>query len=157
MSKLQFSTQNENGKTMLMLAGQIDESFPTELHGIKVGPEVIINLDQVKMINSLGIREWIKFMGALGSAKIEFVKSPKIFIDQVNMVQGFITPNCKIKSFYVPYFNEDNNVEKNVLYSFGQEFGEGFLNVKPSMKLEDGTELDLDVVEQKYFKFLKSS
>lgn len=156
MSKLQFKTQAENGKTALVLSGQIDESFPQELLSIKAGTEVVVNLDQVKMINSLGIREWIKFIGTLNASNVEFVKCPKIFIDQVNMVQGFITPNCKIKSFYVPYFNEDNNVEKNVLYSFGKEYGEGFLNVKPSMTAEDGTELELDVVEQKYFKFLKN-
>lgn len=156
MSKLQYSAQDENNKTILLLAGQVDESFPAELASIKVGAELVINLDQVKMINSLGIREWIKYMTAMASKKIEFIKCPKIFIDQVNMVQGFIMPNCKIVSFYVPYFNEDNNIEKNVLYTFGKEFGDGFLNVKQNMKLEDGTELDLDVVEQKYFKFLKS-
>lgn len=156
MSKLQFSQANENGKTILTLSGQIDESFPQELHNFKSGAELIINLDQVKMINSLGIREWIKFMNANSGTKIEFSFAPKIFIDQVNMVQGFITPNCKITSFYVPYFNEDSNAEKNVLYSLGKEFGEGFLNVAGSVKGEDGSELELDVVEQKYFKFLKN-
>lgn len=156
MSKLQFSQANENGKTVLTLNGQIDETFPQELHALKPAGDMVINLDQVKMINSLGIREWIKFMSSVSAAKIEFVKCPKIFIDQVNMVQGFITPNCKITSFYVPYFNEDSNAEKNILYSQGKEFGEGFLNVAGSVKGEDGSELELDVVEQKYFKFLKN-
>lgn len=156
MSKLQFTTTQENQKTVLTLNGQIDESFPQELHALKANGDMVIDLDQVKMINSLGIREWIKFMAAISTVKIEFVKCPKIFIDQVNMVQGFITPNCKITSFYVPYFNEDSNAEKNVLYSLGKEFGEGFLNVAGSVKGEDGTDLDIDVVEQKYFKFLKN-
>ena len=156
MSKLQFTTAQENGKTVLTLAGQIDESFPQDLHALKPAGDMVINLDQVKMINSLGIREWIKFMTAISAAKIDFINCPKIFIDQVNMVQGFITPNCKITSFYVPYFNEDSNAEKNVLYSQGKEFGEGFLNVAGSVKGEDGSDLDLDVVEQKYFKFLKN-
>jgi len=156
MSKLQFNAQNEGYKTIVNLSGQIDESFPAELLAIKFNQEVVINLDQIKMINSLGIREWIKFIGVLATSKVEFIKCPKIFIDQVNMVQGFITPNCKVKSFYVPYFNEDTSNEKNVLYSFGQEFGEDFLNVKPAIKAEDGTELEIDVVEQKYFKFLKA-
>lgn len=156
MSKLQFTTTQENGKTILVLSGQVDESFPQELHNIKPPAEMLINLDQVKMINSLGIREWIKFMGSMSATKIEFVNCPKIFIDQVNMVQGFIGSNCKIVSFYVPYFNEDANVEKNVLYSDGKEFGAGFLKVASSVVGEDGTELDIDVVEQKYFKFLKN-
>ncbi|MFN3696485.1 MAG: hypothetical protein ACK4VO_03510 [Pseudobdellovibrio sp.] len=155
MSKLQFNVQNDIQKATINLSGQIDESFPPELLAIKFGPEVIINLDQIKMINSLGIREWIKFIGVLSQSKVEFIKCPKIFIDQVNMVQGFITPNCKIKSFYVPYFNEDTSNEKNVLYAYGQEYGDGFLNVKASIVAEDGTELEIDVVEQKYFKFLK--
>lgn len=156
MSKLQFNTQNDGSKIIINLLGQIDESFPPELLALKLNTEVVINLDQVKMINSLGIREWIKFVGQLSQLKVEFIKCPKIFIDQVNMVQGFITANCKIKSFYVPYFNEDSNVEKNILYTYGAEYGEGFLNVKSSIKGDDGSDLDIDVVEQKYFKFLKS-
>jgi len=155
MSKLQFKIQNEDTKTTINLLGQIDESFPSELLTLKINNDVLINLDQVKMINSLGIREWIKFMNHLANLKVEFIKCPKIFIDQVNMVQGFITPNCKIKSFYVPYFNEDSNIEKNFLYSFGTEYGDGFLNVKANIKADDGSDLDIDVVEQKYFKFLK--
>lgn len=156
MSKLQFNIHNEDTQTIAILSGQIDESFPSELFAIKYEQSVVINLEQIKMINSLGIREWIKFVAVLSQSQVELQKCPKIFIDQVNMVQGFITPNFKIMSFYVPYFNEDANIEKNVLYSFGQEYGDGFLNVKDSVNSEDGSELEIDVVEQKYFKFLKS-
>lgn len=157
MSKLKFTTQNTDSKLLITLSGQIDETFPPELMDISPAAEIVIDLDQIKLINSLGIREWIKFVNHLSQAKtIEFVKCPKIFIDQVNMVQGFIGSNCKVMSFYVPYFNEDNDVEKNILFTFGQEYGDGFLNVEPEIKLPDGTQMEIDVVEQKYFKFLKN-
>ncbi len=55
MSKLQFSTAQENGKTVLTLIGQIDESFPQDLHNIKPGAEMIINLDQVKRAQGMNI------------------------------------------------------------------------------------------------------
>ncbi len=155
MSKLQFTEQTIDGKLVLNFTGQIDESFPQQLAERQYNQPLIINLDNLKMINSLGIREWIKFINSASSTKVEISHCPKIFIDQVNMVQGFITSNCEIISFYVPYFNEDENLEKNILFKKGVHFGSGNLNVEPVIKTEDNIELELDVVEQKYFKFLK--
>lgn len=156
MSKLEFIQNKTDEKTLIVLKGQIDESFPEELCKLQTEKNIIIDLDQIKMINSLGIREWIKFMNSFSSKEIAFINTPKIFIDQINMVQGFITPNCSVQSFYVPYFNEDTNSEKNILYSFGKEYGVDYINIVPSIKDDDGVELELDVVEQKYFKFLKN-
>ena len=157
MSKLTYSKQKNDQCLVLSLSGQIDESFPQELMGLSESDFIQINLEGVKMINSLGIREWIKFITQLKASRIELVKCPKIFIDQVNMVQGFITPSCKVVSFYVPYFNEDESVEKSVLFSEGVDFGQDYLNIKPQIEAEDGMILEIDVIEQKYFKFLKEN
>jgi len=156
MSKLEYKFKDEAETSFIHLSGQIDETFPADLLNANFKNKVVIDLDQIKMINSVGIRKWIQFMGQLKDKKVELFKCPKIFIDQVNMVQDFILPNFLIASFYVPYFMEEKGIEENVLYKLGQDYGDSFLNVQPEIKNPDGAILEIDVIEHKYFKFLKS-
>ena len=155
MSRCQYKIENKGEICEVVLAGVIDDSFPADKLVLPADKAIEINLNDVKMINSLGIREWIKFVNSIQSKNVSITHCPKIFIDQVNMVQGFLPTLFKIKSFYVPYFNEDDDLEKSVLYVSGKDFGDGFLNVQSTINHESGTVLDIDVMEQKYFKFLK--
>ncbi len=155
MSRCQYKIENKGEVCELKLVGVIDDSFPTANIQLPADKPIEINLNEIKMINSLGIREWIKFVNSVQSKNVSIVCCPKIFIDQVNMVQGFIPVEFKIKSFYVPYFNEDDDLEKSILYISGKDYGDGFLNVKSTINHESGAVLDIDVMEQKYFKFLK--
>lgn len=155
MSRCNFKIENKGEICEVALSGVIDDSFPADSLVLPTDKAVEINLNNVKMINSLGIREWIKFVSSIQSKDVSISYCPKIFIDQVNMVQGFLPNQFKIKSFYVPYFNVDDDLEKNVLYVSGKDFGEGFLNIQSTVNHETGAVLDIDVMEQKYFKFLK--
>ncbi|OYZ20334.1 MAG: hypothetical protein B7Y39_10955 [Bdellovibrio sp. 28-41-41] len=157
MSKLEFKLKQDPGLTQIIFSGQIDETFPPELHKIEFGQTLSIDLQNVTAINSLGIREWIKFIGHIGTINLEIFNCPKLFIDQVNMVQGFIPSPYSIKSFYVPYFNEEESLEKNVLFTFGKEYGTGPLKINGSVTDEKGIRFEIDVIESKYFNFLKSS
>ena len=155
MSRCKYKIENKGEICEVILSGVIDDSFPTDKLVLPAEKIVEINLNEIKMINSLGIREWIKFVNSVQSKNVSITYCPKIFIDQVNMVQGFIPAEFKIKSFYVPYFNEDDDLEKSVLYVSGEDYGDGFLNVKSTINHDSGAVLDIDVMEQKYFKFLK--
>lgn len=155
MSRCNFKIENKGEICEVVLSGVIDDSFPADKLVLPTDKTIEINLNNVNMINSLGIREWIKFINSIQSKNVSISYCPKIFIDQVNMVQGFLPTQFKVKSFYVPYFNEDDDIEKNVLYVSGKDFGEGFLNIQSTVSHESGAVLDIDVMEQKYFKFLK--
>lgn len=144
----------KNGTTYL-LSGSIDETFSLATGALPVVGEVTFNLKSIKSINSTGIREWIKLMQKMKAVKISFLECQKVFIDQVNMVQGFAPENSKIMSFYVPYFNETNETEKNVLFLHGEHYGDGKIKNLPKVVDEKGIEMELDVVEAKYFKFIK--
>ncbi len=144
----------KNGTTYL-LSGSIDETFSLATGALPVVGEVTFNLKGIKSINSTGIREWIKLMQKMKAVKITFLECQKVFIDQVNMVQGFAPENSKIMSFYVPYFNESNETEKNVLFLNGEHYGDGKIKNLPKVVDEKGIEMELDVVEAKYFKFIK--
>ena len=155
MATTEIKTQNQNGILYVNITGAIDEKFSTHVAAIPEANEITINLKNLKIINSTGIREWIKFLQKRSKSKICFEECPKIFIDQVNMVQGFVPSSENILSFYVPYYNEDNDSEKSVLFSKGKEFDRKKLN-PPKITDDSGQEMEIDVVEAKYFKFIMS-
>ncbi|OFZ29065.1 MAG: hypothetical protein A2622_13315 [Bdellovibrionales bacterium RIFCSPHIGHO2_01_FULL_40_29] len=137
------------------ISGIIDDTFGVVAAQLPLTGKLKVNLKNLKSINSTGIREWIKQMQRMKTAFIEFYECPKVFIDQVNMVQGFVPANGKVESFYVPFFNEENETEKNVLFKYGEHYTEGKLNPLPEIKDDTGAVMELDVVEAKYFKFIK--
>ena len=73
----------------------------------------------------------------------------------MNMIQGFAPANTKILSFYVPYFNESNESERSILLVQGTHYADGKILELPKVLDEKGQEMEIDVVEAKYFKFLK--
>jgi hypothetical protein len=72
------------------------------------------------------------------------------------MVQGFLPATGRVLSFYVPYYSEETGNEKLVLFRYGHEFtDQGMQNVPEIIKDDDGSEMEIDVVDSKYFKFIK--
>lgn len=142
-------------KTQIDIIGSIDENFNQFTKEIPKSGEIEFSLQLLKSINSTGIREWIKLMQSLSQCKISFANCPKIFIDQVNMVSGFIPQTSKIDSFYVPYYNEDLDKEALVLYKLGVNYTANSVQVLDHHKDEQGNLFELDVVKSKYFKFIQ--
>lgn len=157
MSRIEIKTTVEGKTLKVALNGAIDETFSQSSPQIPKAENIEFNLSGLKSINSTGIREWIKYSQSLAGSTITFVNCPKVFIDQVNMVQGFIPNGSKINSFFVPYYNEDNDTEKNVLFTFGQEFSDAFVKPPTDVKDDSGAAMEIDIIEAKYFKFIKGS
>lgn len=155
MGKLDVKMQKAGEKLNLTLAGTIDEDVDFNQIPITGSKQIDLQLTGVKSINSCGIREWIKWMGSATGAEITWHECPKVIVDQINMVDGFLPSNAKVMSFFVPYYNDDSGSEKNVLFRYGQEFKEGALTPPAAVKDEDGNEMEMDVIEAKYFKFIK--
>ncbi len=154
MNRCQVKNVKNNGVSEFIISGSIDESLTHYLDLFTGEQVIIINLDEVISINSIGIREWIKLMNKLESSKIKLTKCPKTFIDQVNMVKGFLPSNATIESFYVPYFSDLTNQEKKILFVNGKQFKEDFINYEKTIT-EGGIIFQIDVVVSKYFKFIK--
>jgi hypothetical protein len=89
------------------------------------------------------------------SVQLSVRRCPKIIVDQINMVAGFLPPAAIIESFFVPYYAESSGAEKMVLFVKDKEFKDGELHPPASVKDDAGEEMEMDVIEAKYFKFLK--
>jgi hypothetical protein len=155
MGKFDIKVEKSGANFKVEVAGTIDEDVDFNVYSLSGAQAIDMNLGNVKSINSCGIREWIKWINTVGPAQVTYRECPKVIVDQINMVQGFLPANGKVTSFYVPFYNDESGSEKNILFKLGEQYDDaGGLKV-PSVKDDEGHDMEMDVVEAKYFKFLK--
>lgn len=155
MPKFEMKMNKAGEKLNVVMSGSIDEDADFTQGNLSGASQIEIDMGGLKSINSCGIREWIKWMGAAPSAKITFNNCPKVIVDQINMVDGFLPANAKVMSFFVPYYNDESGTEKNVLFRMGTEFTENAVTPPAEVKDDEGHPMEMDVIESKYFKFIK--
>lgn len=154
MSAFSMNSEKKGDTLELAILGNIDEEAvfqDPDLSGVQM---VVIDMEKVAAINSVGIREWIKWTKTFGDTKIEVKNTPKIVVDQVNMVAGFLPKSAVVQSFYVPYYADDSGEEKMVLFKRGEHFGDGEVKPPTGIKDSEGVDMEMDIIEAKYFKFL---
>ncbi len=156
MGALKIGEDVHGDKVSLKLAGPIDEDANFPNIDLSTFNEVTIDFKSVTAINSCGIREWIKWMNSGNGAQIVYEYCPKVIVDQINMVDGFLPANAVISSFYVPYFCESCDNLDAKLHTDPASLANGTIKVPaqiPCTKCNQAAEID--VIETKYFKFLK--
>lgn len=152
MKRLTINKQILQDELNVELVGAIDEDADfKELEGLDQ-KKISFDFDKITMINSCGIREWIKFLEVLPEkSEIVYKNCPQIIIEQINMVHGFIRKGASIESFYAPYFCENCNKENKIHLKADQ------VKNKKAPKMECptcGDEMDFDAIEAQYFSFL---
>lgn len=134
-----------------------DEKALSALH-IPDAAEIHLHLGQLSRINSLGVRSFINWISPLANERIVIYDAPKCFIDQLNMVDGFLPSRARIRSFYVPYYSEETSEETQVLFSIGLNFYlyEGHWKFSfPEIYDSRGNLMSVDIQPERYFKFLE--
>lgn len=152
MKRLQINKQILQDELNVELIGAIDEDADfKELIGLEQ-KTISFDFNQVNMINSCGIREWIKFLEKIPEAThVIYNNCPQIIIEQINMVHGFFRKGASINSFYAPYFCESCDKENKVHLMADQ------VKNRKAPKMECpkcGEEMDFDAIEAQYFSFL---
>ncbi len=152
-----ISKKTEGSNLVLEVKGDVDEDANFTPQDLGAATAVVLDLDGVTAINSVGIREWIKWVKTMpSSVKLSVRRCPKIVVDQINMVAGFLPAGTTIESFYVPYYSDSSGSEKMVLFNNGTEFKGGDVTPPAEVKDDSGEAMEMDVIEAKYFKFLKN-
>jgi len=156
MGQFKAEKNQSGGELVIRLIGHIDEDATFNGLGLDGASKITLELEGVSAINSCGIREWIKWVRtAPDSAEVVYKKCPKVIVDQINMVSGFLPNNGKVESFFVPYYADASGAEKMVLFSEGKEFKGQEVFPPGEVKDESGEVMEMDVIEAKYFKFLQ--
>ena len=158
MASLKIAVTKKGDSVLLSLTGLVDESaaFPKiEFGEAKIA---IIVWSGVTLINSCGIREWVKWLGTFPQGvRIAYAHCPRIIVDQINMVDGFLPKGGTTLSFFVPYYCNDCSAVTNLLFTNGKEFTGSNIAAPETVKCSKcGKVAELDVMESKYFKFLKA-
>lgn len=152
-----ITKQPEGTKLALKIAGEVDEDANFQPVDTGEFTSVVLDLGDITAINSVGIREWIKWIKSFpANVNIAVRRCPKIIVDQINMVAGFLPSAAVVESFFVPYYSEATGSEKMILFEKDKEFGNGEVTPPAEVKDDSGEVMDMDVIEAKYFKFLKN-
>ncbi len=157
---LKIEKKNEGEQQVLTFSGQVDEDAVLTESDLTHAKKIVFDLAQINSINSCGIREWIKWIKTTpAQTQLVYKNCPKVIVDQINMVAGFLPENGRVESFFVPYYAESSGEEKMILFQRGKEFKDNGELMPPSGVKSDksGEEMEIDVIESKYFKFLKKS
>lgn len=149
--KLSIATRITGNEAHVAFEGVIDEDANFDKIKSLGMSQFVFDFNNVSMINSCGIREWIKYLDNLGEAKIIYMNCPQIIIEQVNMVHGFIRKGVVVDSFYAPYFCTSCDTGKKILLKSSEISG-----FKPPVKHCNTCkgELEFDAIEKQYFSFL---
>lgn len=160
MSQLKINASKNLNSLSIKLVGQLDENATLskiEVVGSPAIQNIRIDWDGVKVINSDGIKEWIKWVQTVPKdIQIAFEKCPRIVINQVNLVNGFLPKGATIHSFYVPYFCLTCDYITPVLCSAESSFSNHQFNPPRDIRCNKcSQETELDIIPAKYFRFLK--
>lgn len=141
----------------LQLSGDIDEDTVLETVALPSATEFAIDLSHVTSINSCGVREWLAWIKKISSdKKIKYVKCPRSFVEQINMVHGFCPDGVDVDSFYVPYYCEKCDRSSEILIQKGKEFDKASLKLPENVQCQKcSSDTVLDVIESEYFRFLR--
>jgi len=154
---------DENNNVRLQFEGALDEhSDYSQIQG-DLTNDMVIDFEAVSHINSTGIKHWVQWIDQLqskyDSMLISLINCPKAIVDQINMVEGFLPKNSVVRSFKVPFYCETCEVDKNYTFVLGREYKKtdsGYELTVPDHSCDkEGCEMEPDVVEKKYFRFLK--
>lgn len=144
--KIEFSGNLENDEATLSNLAFDDQT------------DIQLILKDLKGINSLGVRTFINWHKGLSYKSMTIVQAPKCFIDQANMVEGFIPIRSKIKSFQVPYFSEETEQETNVTFDIGVNYyvmDQQWKFSFPQVLDKKNNPMEMDVQPERYFSFLR--
>ncbi len=104
MSKFEFEIKPSDEETLIQISGHLDENFVHSDYKIPNSKKIVFDLEKLQGINSCGIRDFINLLRDIPStASVEYQKCPPLFIQQVNIVNGFLSSQRKVVSLYAPY------------------------------------------------------
>ena len=151
-------TSTKNGRCRISLAGDIDErSGLQEILRDVSAQRLVLNLRDVRRINSVGVRDWMDLMRPLsGRCDLEFEGLSCAVIRRSNLIYDFLPG--RVRSFYAPYYCHDCDREHNMLLSpdevqirRGSE--ECFISPRKDCP-ECASHMDFNRDEDVYFRFL---
>lgn len=159
----QFKVFNNSQDCVVHVEGAINED--TIFKEIDPGSAkvVILDLDKVASLNSMGLRNWLNWVKKIrAKAQIVFRSCPRTVVDQMNILNGFLPMGALVESFYIPFYCDSCGREDNFLAVRGRDYMEATVDAREGMTVPAQRpcpvcqqDMSMDVLPAKYFSFLK--
>jgi hypothetical protein len=154
MKEFKANVVEKADKIEIEISGFFDES--SKLPSLKTKKDVEIHFKDLSLMNSYGIKIWCRWADehkALPAITLQ--ECPFLFTKNFSSIKGFLTDNMKVKSLFVPYYNDQSSETKDVLLNAGVDFKEDGSVQLPEVKDSEGHPMEVDVNPDSYFQFLK--
>lgn len=146
----------------ITLEGPISEKTEIYDYDLSNASEILINMEKVTFINSIGVKNWITWVLKIPHrCKVRLEKCPFVITNQVNIVQGFLPRNSQIESFNAPYICDSCGQEKYFMLSLGKEYEYATATSPKAVNLPEevscskcGDFMEPDFLVEKTFSFL---
>ena len=153
MSRLTVTPQGD----VFLLAGSIDESadLMSLLPRAQAG-RLTLDLAGVTFINSLGVRDWIRFQSTATQQRvaIELRRVAEVLIHQLNMIIA-TRGTARVTSFFAPYACDSCGREESLLVdAVANAAGLATLQPPPMTCPECGGQMAFNDFPERYFSFL---
>jgi anti-anti-sigma regulatory factor len=105
--QLEITVERDGAETRAVLVGQLDETAALAEFGARMDGRLVLDLEKVSFVNSVGVREWIRLLRALdrSGVAVRLRRCSEAMVHQMNMIveaKGAAT----VESFFAPYVCE---------------------------------------------------
>jgi hypothetical protein len=159
MSRLDVMMSGNQIQRRLALAGRIDDSAPLGglVEQVKAA-EVVIDTGGVVFINSIGVREWMRFLRALvaAGAVVRLENVAEVLVTQMNVIPD-LRAGVAIASVHAPYECSTCGAEVTRLVDVGAHAADLAVGKPPVFPCNEcGATLTLADYPDRYFSFLRA-
>jgi hypothetical protein len=149
---LKITAHQDGNDQHLALYGMLDENCQLPEFDHMIAGKLVVNLEFLTMINSLGTRKWLKWIKSIkAQGGVVLSKCSAPFIAQVNVLHNFTPEGVYVESFQVPYLCPTCTHEAQLLFTVARDTEAEDTHPCPAC----GGTMEMDVIKSKYFNFLK--
>lgn len=148
--KLQTRSKTESDGLHVFISGPLNEDANFQSVQLPPNSPLHLHLDELTMINSTGIRNWLQWVSEHANASWKVWGCPPHFINQLNMIEGFLPTKARVQSFYVLFYSDSTSEQMQMLIDRDQWEQKKTIEA-PLDKL--GNPMEPDYLEDRFFKF----
>jgi hypothetical protein len=105
--QMEIRVSRDGGETRAVMVGQLDERARLGEFAEQIDGDLVLDLEKVSFVNSVGVREWIRMMRALArrEVRLRLRRCSEAIVHQMNMIVE-AKGNAAVESFFAPYVCE---------------------------------------------------
>jgi anti-anti-sigma regulatory factor len=156
IGRLTATVQHAPDGDVVVLQGEIDDQATLSDLADQLGKKVVIDLRGVRFINSVGVREWILFLGLLNDRgkKIVLRSCSEPMVHQMSMVVE-ARGSAEVESFCAPFLCDDCASEQSLVLDVKSNLADLKAKNVPPQKCPDcGGQMTFDDFPNRYLLFL---